>query len=123
MEYEFLLSCFENLSYVANLFASCLYSMDNHYDIIDMIEPPSCKETLAKELATFDALDGYYRPLSELLLQRKITETDDKLKVAIEVENALWQHGRIQIDKEANRSRASGNIESIFELSGIIKLE
>ena len=80
---------------------------ENHYNI-KVICNFANKERLAKELASFDALDDEHRLLSELLLQRKITEKDDKLKVAIEVENMLWEHGRIRIAKEENESRASG---------------
>ena len=55
------------------------------------------QKKLAKRLASFNALDEYNRPLSELVLQRKITEKDDELEAAIEVEVALWEHGRMLI--------------------------
>ena len=49
-----------------------------------------------------------YRPLSELILQRKITEEEDEQKAAIEVELILWEHGRNQIIQNESESRTSG---------------
>ena len=49
-----------------------------------------------------------YRPLSELILQRKITNKDDEEKAAIEVEILLWEHGRNQILQNESKSRTSG---------------
>ena len=55
-----------------------------------------------------DVMGSTYRPLSELILQRKITNKDDEEKAAIEVEILLWEHGRNQILQNESKSRTSG---------------
>ena len=84
-----------------------LISMDKNCKI-NVTMTKLTKKKLAEELADLDALDDDYLPLSELVLQRKITEKDDKLKAAIEVEVALWEHGRNRIAENGKKSRTSG---------------
>ena len=64
------------------------------------------RRTLADFLNDVDVMDSFYRPLSELVLQRKITEEDDLHKVSKEVEGILWFHGRDLLKKRELHSRS-----------------
>ena len=66
------------------------------------------KYTLGEGIAQLNVMDDFYRPLSELVLQRKITEKDDAHDVAVEVEQILWKHGRDLLKKRETESRNSG---------------
>ena len=57
------------------------------------------KKKLADLLAQLDPLNEFYRPLSELILQRDLTDTEDMYEAAVEVELELWKHGRKIIKK------------------------
>ena len=93
-------------TFIEHLYMGCLTSMKiGHYIRFDETFD---RKLLAEEIAKFDALDDKHRPLSELVLQRKITEEDDKLDTTIEVEFALWEYGRMQIAKRQNISRTTG---------------
>ena len=55
------------------------------------------RQELADVMSVLDATNDFSRPLSELVLQRKISDKDDKDEAALEVELALWEHGRKRI--------------------------
>ena len=55
------------------------------------------KEELSNIMCNIDFMDEFYLPLSELLLQRKLTDKKDQQKAAIEVELILWEQGRNQM--------------------------
>ena len=58
-------------------------------------------------MAELDAMDSCYRPLSELVLRRKITENDNLHDTRVEVETILWKHGRDLLNKRETESRNS----------------
>ena len=56
----------------------------------------------------FMEVEKHDRHLSELVLQRKITEKDNDYDIAVEVEQILWRHGRDRLRQKQAESRNSG---------------
>ena len=57
------------------------------------------KKNLAYTMVDLNAMLPFHRRLSELVLQRKITNNDDEHDVCVEVEQILWKHGRDLLKK------------------------
>ena len=66
------------------------------------------KRSLADALHDINPMDNTHRLLSELVLERKITEKDDEHDLAVEVEQILWKHGRDLLKQKEIESRKSG---------------
>ena len=89
------------------LFMSCIDTLDKEYQLNISVTYLN-RKILSDIMRDTDVMSDTYRPLSELVLQRKISEKEDKQKAAIEVELILWEHGRNKILQNEPESRTSG---------------
>ena len=93
--------------HTAYLFMSYIKTLDSDYRLKLPLKYLN-RRKLSDIIHDTDVMSDTYRPLSELILQRKITEEEDEQKAAIEVELILWEHGRNQIIQNESESRTSG---------------
>ena len=86
------------------LFMSYISTLDSDYGLPRPI--PITRRVLSDIILDTNVMTELFHPLSELVLQRKITEEDED-KAAIEVELILWEFGR-NLMLEKSDSRTSG---------------
>ena len=99
----------------SDLFVSCIDQKSPDYNIPEnlWLTEQLTIDRLAKVLADVNTMDYFYRPLSELVLQRKITDKDDLLELALEVEAEIWKHGRKLRENFLRKKRIKAEAERI----------